>query len=268
MSRRGKERLSRKARFLADHPVCCYCGVAPSAEPDHCPAQVFFVDRVAPDGYEFPSCVPCNRATRNIEQVLACFIAMSLSNSTSNDRLARLFKHATNNMPGLKRELRSTFKIPRYTSSKSGLLLASSASQEEIFMTRTGPIVSHCIDIYGRKLSLALYYRHVGRPLSGFVFCRMTPATTNGEMLDATSAAMLSPGPLQRNRQDLSDVFRYEYALGSKNGFFAATIRLGDQLAYVTFAIPTELWQNFKIGNPLRAAELEVFGRPDIFGAI
>jgi hypothetical protein len=42
---------------------------------------------------------------------------------------------------------------------------------------------------------------------------------------------------------------------------------LGDQLAYLTIALPSDLWASFKIDHPVRAAELEKFGRPDVFGA-
>jgi hypothetical protein len=202
-----------------------------------------------------------------------------MSLSSSKNRLFRvrqiiqrgfweLFKHAFNNMPGLKDELRKTFAPPsRYVYTPTGLVLPSSMQDDAIFVSRTGPIVSHCMDILGHKLTRALYYKHMLRPFQGLVFCRMTPTVTDGEMLDAVSANMLSPGPIERNRKQLTDRFRYEYTPSVANGFFAATIRLGDQLAYLTFAIPYALWASFRLTHPKRAAEIDKFGKPDKFRA-
>ena len=263
----AKASASRKARFLAEHPTCCYCRFAAAVEVDHCPARIFFSGRVAPLGYEFPACHNCNQSVRNVEQVVACFAAMRLEDGLKDGQLPKLFKHAINNVPGLADELRATFAPRPYIRTQTGLLLPSSMRNDAIVVGRTGPIVSHCIDIVGNKLTLALYYKHVSQLLDGFVFCRMTPTITDGEMLDAASANMLSSGPIQRNRVDLSGQFRYEYALGVANGFFAAAIRLGDQLAYLTFAIPSAMWESFRRDHPGRASEIAKFGRPDIFRA-
>lgn len=64
--------VSRKKLFLAQHPLCCFCGGhRPSAEPDHVPSRVLFDKRQWPEGFEFPACIDCNRATRHDEQVVA-----------------------------------------------------------------------------------------------------------------------------------------------------------------------------------------------------
>jgi len=190
---------------------------------------------------------------------------MRLEGSLNDGRLPKLFKHAINNVPGLADELRATFAPRPYYRTRTGLLLPSSMERDPVVVVRTGPIVSHCMDILGRKLTLALYYKHMARPLRGSVFVRMTPTITDGEMLDAASANMLAPGPIERNRFDLSDQFQYEYTPNAANGFLAAAIRLGDQLAYLTFAIPSDMWESFRRDHPVRAAEIEKFGRPDIF---
>jgi hypothetical protein len=264
MGNEARAKAGRKALFLAEHPICCYCGTNAATEVDHCPARVFFTGRVAPKDYEFPSCSICNRGVRNIEQVVALFAAMRLQGSSKDAALNKLFKHATNNMPGRKDELKETFRRKPFYIMPNGLLAPGAVSGDTIVMTRTGNIVSGCMDMMGHKLSHALYYKHVAKPLAGPVFCRTTPTVAAGDMLDAASASMLSAGPITRNNLDLTDQFSYEYTLNADNGFFAAAIKMGDQLAYLTFAIPSSMWAGFKRDQPVRAAELEKFGRPDI----
>ncbi len=62
-----------KARFLEQHPVCCFCGNSPSVEIDHLPSRACFDNRAYPDGFEFPACRACNESTSAAEQVVALF---------------------------------------------------------------------------------------------------------------------------------------------------------------------------------------------------
>jgi hypothetical protein len=259
MGRESKAKATRKERFLAAHPVCCYCATARSVEVDHCPPRVFFDDRVAPEGYEFPACHDCNQEVRNVEQVVACFAAMRLHGAENSLQTQKLFRGATNNMPGLAEEMRATFA--------SRPLHLRSTSKDDLVHFRTGPIVSHCMDIVGHKVSRALFYKHMGAVLQGYVFCRMTPTIADGEMLEAASSGMRAAGPIARNRVDLSERFRYDYLATMSNGFFAAAVRVGDQLAYLTFVLPAVTWESFRNANPVRASEIAKFGRPDLFGS-
>ena len=61
----GKCERVRRARFLAAHPCCCFCGGGIRAETeDHIPARSLFVDRQWPEGFVFPACRSCNSSSR------------------------------------------------------------------------------------------------------------------------------------------------------------------------------------------------------------
>ena len=257
MGKESRAKATRKKEFLIAHPVCCYCATAKSEEVDHCPPRVFFNGRVAPEGYEFPACHTCNQEVRNVEQVVACFAAMRLHEADDSQKMRKLLAGATNNMPGLAEELRHTFS--------SRHLSSALPSSDGLLYLRTGPIVSHCMDIIGHKISRALFYKHMGMALRGYVFCRMTPAVVDREMLEAASSGMLAAGPITRNHVDLRDRFRYDYLATTSNGVFAAAVRVGEQLAYLTYVLPAVTWESFRQVSPQRAGEIARFGRPDLF---
>jgi len=55
----GQARRRRAAldRFLAEDPVCCFCGGSRAAETgDHVPGRAIFLERKWPEGYLFPAC--------------------------------------------------------------------------------------------------------------------------------------------------------------------------------------------------------------------
>lgn len=80
--REAAEQIS-KERFLAKNPRCLYCGRR-SEEPDHVPPRAYFQNGRWAEGYWFPACVNCNRATSQSEQVVAAFARIA---ATSESRI-------------------------------------------------------------------------------------------------------------------------------------------------------------------------------------
>src|SRR5690242_1605588 len=62
--------LTRRQRFFREHPLCCFCGDAPTTTEDHVPGREFFHGRQWPEGYSFPACRACNAATGHDEMVV------------------------------------------------------------------------------------------------------------------------------------------------------------------------------------------------------
>lgn len=82
-----------KKKFLALYPRCIFCaGLSASEESDHQPGRNLFDERIWPEGYEFPSCKPCNRATKNDEPLVDLFARFPTcfrSQETAKDFTAR-----------------------------------------------------------------------------------------------------------------------------------------------------------------------------------
>lgn len=100
MASQSKRKAKKKAKFLAEHPHCCFCGgETPSVEIDHLPSRACFDGKNYPDGFEFPACRDCNASTRADEQIVALLSRM-LSNpnaAASPDEIRKYMSGVANN---------------------------------------------------------------------------------------------------------------------------------------------------------------------------
>jgi hypothetical protein len=75
---------SRKARFLQEHTICCFCGGTRAATTlDHVPPKACFPVGFWPDEFEFPSCNACNNGTSKHDTVFG-FYSMLLDFNEDN----------------------------------------------------------------------------------------------------------------------------------------------------------------------------------------
>jgi hypothetical protein len=71
------EARNKRLRFLAVHPVCCFCGGVEAATTiDHVPAPTCFPGREAPETFEFPACTACQGTTRLDELVCGFYVKL------------------------------------------------------------------------------------------------------------------------------------------------------------------------------------------------
>jgi hypothetical protein len=67
--------------------VCIFCGGAtPASTIDHQPARSFFDAKLAPEGYEFPACEPCNKKSKDQEHVLTTLVRLSQDGQQNGQR--------------------------------------------------------------------------------------------------------------------------------------------------------------------------------------
>ncbi|WGM47849.1 hypothetical protein KOAAANKH_02734 [Brevundimonas sp. NIBR10] len=162
------EAKSRKARFLAANPICCYCGSSPSTEEDHCPARICFREKVGPDGWSFPSCSACNRAISGTEQVVAFYIR-ALDHTDENYREAdiqRLTAGIRNNAPEVFPKLDQSAAEKRRMMADLGIQRTPGVflSDEPVLPIPAG--IDRHFEYFARKLTAALFYRNNGRSLT------------------------------------------------------------------------------------------------------
>ena len=161
------EKNKRRAKFLADHPTCCFCGDAATTE-DHCPARICFRNKEGPEDWSFPACHACNSAISGTEQLVAFYIrALDFTEANiREDDLQRLARGVLNNHPDLfpkldipaneKRKMLAHIGVQR----EPGSFLAD----EPVMAVPTG-LDTH-FSFFARKLSAAIYYRATGLTLT------------------------------------------------------------------------------------------------------
>lgn len=92
----GKRSL-KTAKFLRQHPVCCFCGGSTVADTvDHIPPRSFFLNGRFPKSIEYPACRRCNNVSSNAEDIarlLAMVQGGAFNQSLSEDFRQREAKY-------------------------------------------------------------------------------------------------------------------------------------------------------------------------------
>ena len=219
-------KAKHRKEFLAKHPVCCFCGgVRPAEEPDHVPSRVLFDDRQWPEGFEFPACVKCNRATRHDEQVVAMLSRIYPDPTTEKGRAETYerIRAAAHNYPEILEEMRPTARQLRKASEKYGL---GESYADLPALSVKGPRINAAIENVGRKLFCALYYMHTGQivPPDGGVAIRwFTNVQIDADEIPRSLAPLLANfGKTERSRTKLDDQFFYRWVVPSDSKNVAA----------------------------------------------
>ena len=146
----------RKRKFLLEHPLCCFCGgTAASAEPDHVPSRVFFESRQWPEGFEFPACVKCNRATRHDEQVVAMlsWIYPDATTEAGKAEVQERIRAVAHNYPAILEEMKPTVRELRNAVKKYDLKLTPGQSVADLpLLMANGPLINAAVENFARKL--------------------------------------------------------------------------------------------------------------------
>ncbi|MDA7787956.1 hypothetical protein N8940_01840 [Sphingomonadaceae bacterium] len=160
----GAKRV-RKERFLKLHPFCCFCGgESPSSTIDHVPNRASFPQRVGPEGFEFPACDGCQRATRLDELAFSIMVRFCRNEGDYDQaQFLRLLDGIKNNMPELLPDLSLTASDKRRGLRKLGLLKPASLDLSELPLAGIPAGYQPRIVRYIRKIVLALYYRHLSK---------------------------------------------------------------------------------------------------------
>ncbi|ALO44889.1 hypothetical protein [Pseudohongiella spirulinae] len=159
----------KREKFLAEHPICCFCGGGSEAEePDHIPSRAIFDDRQWPEGFEFPACVRCNRATRYDEEIVA-FISRLYPDPAGAKRtedFKKICETLERYRPDVMEEIRGTANQKKKALKENNIALEPGQAAGNAPLIRVGPLVNEAVTNFSRKLILALYYQQTGTILN------------------------------------------------------------------------------------------------------
>ncbi len=212
-------RQARRAAFFAAHPLCIFCGGAtPAAEIDHVPSRQLFTAKQWPEGYEFPACSDCNRATKDVEQIVAVLSRTFPDGATEAERLEMQagIKAVANNYRQILLEMRPTAnQVRRFLRSHGIRKDPNRFTTDYRLLSAEGPQTRLTFGAYARKLFTALHYKHTGKiiPASGGIaWTRFSnvDSVTNAIPEGIFELAQTTP-VLTRGKIDLDSQFSYRY---------------------------------------------------------
>lgn len=230
----GQKALRRK-KFFREHPYCCFCGGStPAVEEDHVPPRTIFLGRHWPEGYAFPACEECNRATRHDEQVIGMLARVNIASEDvspeTQKETERCIIAVKKYYPDVFEEFHTSVRMKRNAATKYPELKNGYQSYGEIPLMATGEKIDKIVTQFSRKLISALYYFHTKKiipPQGGVAIKWFTNADylSEGQGLDTLRDALPGFPNLERSSRSLNNQFVYKYG-------FSEDYRWGAFLAF------------------------------------
>ncbi len=214
-----------------------------ATEEDHVPSRILFNDKQWPEGYVFPACAACNRASRHDEQVVAMLARIYPGATSEKERKAieERIRAVAHNFPDVLLEMKPTANQVRNAAKRYGWDLSNGITTSDLpVLSVRGPLVNAAIAHFGRKLFSALYYKHLGHALpatSGIAVKWYTNVQIdNDEIPRALEPVVRSWPTLVRSNTKLDDQFFYRYGVADTKrvaAFLAFFRRSFAMLGYV-----------------------------------
>ena len=217
--------------FRKQHPHCCFCGGNEETETrDEVPPRSMFLEKVWPEGYQFPACKKCNQGSRLQDQLLALISRISVLDQHQEPIQSQIIAINNNQPQNLPRTTNSSIEAKK-------LLRALGISKPAGTFAADYPVAlvpaetMREIDLVCLKLFCALYYMHVGKivPRSS----RVAILTTTNQILDLEDPfgwqmheTLVNRPRIARGTKDLTDQFNYRWGLEPATGDFACSFHL------------------------------------------
>jgi hypothetical protein len=227
---------AKRAKFLRDHPFCCFCGGdRPTQTEDHVPARGLFFGRLWPEGFVFPACSACNHAASFDELLLSwmCRVRIGGYTPAEEHEFAKTCHELSRRAP----EIWAAIK-PRSRNQTQELLRKVQDRESLAKLTDVIHAVSmpqamfDACDRYGQKLAKALYYRHTSRivPLQSVVKVRSYSNTESltDEFPKHFVSALPGTPEIRRSSVYLDGQFTYRFAVADNGEAAAFAIVFGE----------------------------------------
>ncbi len=157
-------KLSRQARFLKLHPLCCFCGGTRAATTvDHVPPKACFPVGHWPEEFEFPACAACNNGTSKYDTIFGYFSILSDFNEENRTPGDRRRLASLENLIALRYPDALPDPVTAQPIFRSGVLYTPSPVAYSVSATAA---VKEAVAVINQKLAHALYYQRTGRILT------------------------------------------------------------------------------------------------------
>lgn len=245
MGSEKRARLSATRRFVSEYPTCCFCaGLRQAVTREHMPPLSMFDGRRRPDKLVMPSCDECNRLTSTAD--LTASIVSGWNFETNDTELkdhhrlvARLRKQAP--------EILAEWTDPAgfvFTSSRGRRHLRKQGVSVplEAEVVTIGPHTIRQLNIFSRKVALALYFEHFRRPLKApLVYSSIWHTKEDFHEGPPSDLLKLLPvyATLQQGAWSTADTFGYRFNINLEEHLFGFSAHLRRGLFVSGFVVPS-----------------------------
>ena len=233
----GRATKYRQA-FKKIHPYCIFCGGSKlTTTIEHCPPRALFRDKQWPNGFDFPSCGPCNHGSSNEDQIIAMITRFTPSDGDDLQHLesAKYMKGVYNNNPGLFAKMMPTNVEARRANRDLGVIPKPGQTHQDIAGVKVVPEIHDAVGVFAAKLSKGIFYRENKKifPATG---CLAMTWFTNAEIsrdgeheiFELLKSVLGSAPVLLRSRSELNEQFSYKFCIGEADTLFILDVRIGN----------------------------------------
>jgi hypothetical protein len=217
-------RKTRQQKFLDEHPNCYFCGGAnPATTIDHVPPRACFPDGYSPEGFESPACKACNEGTVKQDQLFGLYSMLfdfdesKMGREEDLKKMMKLRQGIANNYPEALPDEARAYPVNRVGSIITPKPVAISLP--------TTPSLKNAVEVAGRKLTHALYFRETGKILTPghqFLNAAYQPQRVGTQDLTALLTSFLPNLTVggRTNIKEYGDRFRYNFGNKEQEDFF------------------------------------------------
>ncbi len=255
-------RAKRMEHFKTENPVCFFCATAPTQSEDHVPSRECFRNRVWPEGYAFPACQRCNNAAGRLEQVVALYMLLANHDDEEpvRDQFLRLIKGVRNNNPELMPRVDQGARAARRFFREKGMTLAPGATFGETPVLELPVGNRAAFELFARRLTCALYYKEVGRPLplDHYIAAAWIPFADPAAPNFAEKAKELFPGVRMTNRSNtnIGEQIVYLWGFHPEETLFGFAAQFTKSYFFFGCAVAPELYGGTENWKP-HSADVE-----------
>jgi len=208
--------MTATQRFLADHPLCCYCGGGTAATTrDHLPAKALFDGKHRPNSLVCPSCETCQKLSKKHELVAAMVarIYPDPANRLQGREVNKFIRQAGKAVTGLLEEMRPTAdQLATFAEIRHAEPAAAGV------LSFRGPLLNESMQLFGVKLTCGLYYEHARRiicPDEAISVRVYTNVDAIQRKLPAELLRFMGEGvTLRQGKWSVVDQFFYKHTIG------------------------------------------------------
>ena len=240
----AKFRRRQTAQFLKANPYCAYCGKKASTV-DHCPPRCFFLGRIWPETFDYPSCQQCNDEGRQDEQVMALMVRTRHDIEAETREFSEWSKLADgvkNNSPAVFDEL---FAPQRGVERKRAFRLAFGKERGDALrlegggINYIGPKTAAVMCGFIARLTRSLFFHHLRRTFSGSIYVRhynLMQMPEHEEIIFSLLSIAPNMVEIQRSGKPLDDQFSYRFSSDPEGSIFFAVIYFQEQFTFHAIA--------------------------------
>lgn len=238
---------ARLARMKRDHPLCFFCAKGEMETEDHVPSRECFKNRIGPEGFAFPACQRCNSQSSQLEQAIAFYIMMGnyAEGGLVPEQFEKLGWGVANNNPELLPSVTIDARTARRHYRETGMTLPRGFTYAEAPIAQLPTANRAAFEVFGRRLTCALFYKEVGSPLP----LDFRIATGWSQFIDPKSrdlevtAKNLFPNLSMTNRRNTNIGDQFTYRWGYKEeGLFGFVAQFSKSFYFLGCAVAESIY--------------------------